>query len=94
MREHLALIESHPYAAPYLSPGVQNKFIHIIESAVCKNLLDSIKKSKFYGLLFNSTPDQAHHEQISEVARFAGVDFEKKTVYVRESFLDFLYIRL
>ena len=30
MREHLARIESHPYATSYLSPCVQNEFIHII----------------------------------------------------------------
>ena len=79
MREHLAHIESHPYATSYISPGVQNEFIHIMASTV-RNLLDSINKTKYYDLLFDSTTDQAHRKQISEVVQFVNIDFQRKTV--------------
>ncbi|KMQ86410.1 zinc finger mym-type protein 1-like protein [Lasius niger] len=42
--------------------------------------------------MFDSTPDEAHREQMSEVVRYVEIDFEKKTVRVRESFLDFIQI--
>ena len=57
-----------------------------------KNLTEKIKKSKYYGLLFDSTPDQAHHEQVLEVVRCVDIDFDKKAVSVKESFLGFLQL--
>ena len=93
MQEYLALIKSHSYATSYFFPGVQNELIHIMAAAVCKNLLDSFKKAKYYGFLFNSTRAHAHREQILEVVRFEDVEFERETVCVGKSFLGFLHIR-
>ena len=90
MKEHLTRVESHPGSSSYLSPGVQNEFIHMMASTVRHSLLRSIRKAKYYGLMFDSTPDQAHREQMSEVVRHVEVDFE--TVRVRESFLGFIQI--
>ena len=42
--------------------------------------------------MFDSTPDQAHREQISEVVRYVDIDFDKKTVCVKKSFLGFLQL--
>ncbi|XP_023243675.1 uncharacterized protein LOC111641700 [Centruroides sculpturatus] len=59
---------------------------------VRQSLLRSIRKSKYYGLMFDSTADQAHREQMSEVARYVEVDFERKLVRIREYFLGFIQI--
>ena len=40
--------------------------------------------------MFDSTPDQANHEQVSEIVRYVDIDFAKKTVKVQESFLGFI----
>ncbi|XP_013786221.1 uncharacterized protein LOC106470228 [Limulus polyphemus] len=85
MKEHLTHVESHPGSTSYLSPVVQNEFIHMMASTVRQSLLRSIRKAKYYGLMFDSTPDQAHREQMSEVVRYVEADFERKTVRVRES---------
>ena len=92
MREHITHVESHPGSTSYLSPGVQNEFIYLMVTTVRKSLLKSIRKAKYYGLMVGSTPDQAHREQISEVVRYVDVDFEKKTVPVKESFLGYIQI--
>ena len=42
--------------------------------------------------MFDSTPDLAHREQMPEVVRYVEIDFEKKTVYIKESFLGFLQL--
>ncbi|XP_022247471.1 uncharacterized protein LOC106464101 [Limulus polyphemus] len=42
MKEHLTRVESHPGSTSYLSPGVQNEFIHMMASTVCQSLLRSI----------------------------------------------------
>ena len=61
-------------------------------SHVRKNLTEKIKNAKYYGLIFDSTLDQAHREQVSEVVRYFDIDFDKKTGYVKESFLGFLQL--
>ena len=92
LREHLDFIESHPHSTSYLSPGAQNKFIHLMASHVRKNLTEKIKKAKYYGLIFDSTPDQAHRKQFLEVVRYVDIAFDKKAVCVKESFLGFLQL--
>ena len=93
MKEHLVQAEKQPGSTSYLSPSVQNEFIHLMASSVRLRLLKSIRKAKYYGLMFDSTPDQAHREQMSEVVRYVEVNFETKTVRVRESFLGFIEIK-
>ena len=77
LREHLGFIESHPHSTSYLFPGVQNEFIHHMAFHLCKKLT---KKLKNRSLIFDSTPDQAHREQVLEVVRYVDIDFHKKTV--------------
>uniref|UniRef100_A0A0L8IEX9 Uncharacterized protein n=1 Tax=Octopus bimaculoides TaxID=37653 RepID=A0A0L8IEX9_OCTBM len=59
-------------------------------SAVRQNLLKGIRRAKYYGVMFDTTPDRIHREQISQVVRYVEVDFEKKCVWVRETFLGFI----
>ncbi|KMQ89322.1 zinc finger mym-type protein 1-like protein [Lasius niger] len=59
---------------------------------VRQSLLKCIRKAKYYDLMFDSTPDQAHREQMSEVVRYVEIDFEKKTLRVKEYFLCFIQI--
>ena len=92
LRERLGFIENHPHSSSYLSPCVQSEFIHLMASHVCKDLTEKIKKVKYYGLIFDSTPDQAHREQISEVVRYVDIDFDKKTVCVKDFSLGFLQL--
>ena len=92
LREHLGFVESHPLSISYLSPNVQNEFIHLMASHVCRNLTEKSKKAKYCDLIFDSTPDQGHREQILEVVRYVDIDFDEKTVFVKESFLGFFQI--
>ncbi|XP_013771940.1 uncharacterized protein LOC106457104 [Limulus polyphemus] len=93
MKEHLTRVESHSESKSYFSPGVQNEFIHMMASTIRQSLLRSIRKAKYYGLMFDSTPSQAHREQMSEIVRYVEADFERTTVLVGESFLGFIQIR-
>ena len=42
--------------------------------------------------MFDSTPDLAHREQMSEVVRYVDVDYVSKKVAIKESFLGFIEI--
>ncbi|XP_053146859.1 uncharacterized protein LOC128342856 isoform X2 [Hemicordylus capensis] len=92
MKEHLNHVESHPGSPSYLSPAVQNEFSHLMASTVRKSLLRGIRKAKYYGLMFDSTPDLAHREKTSQVVRYVQIDYERTTVRVRESFLGFIQL--
>lgn len=94
MQAHLTNVQNSPGFTSYLSPSIQNEIIHLMASTVRQNLLKNIRKAKYFGLMFDSTPDQAHREQVSEVVRYVEVNFEKKTVRVAESFLGFIQINL
>ena len=61
-------------------------------SHVCKNLTEKIKKAKYCSLIFDSTPDQAHRDQVLKVVRYVDIDIDKKTVCVKDSFLGFFQI--
>ncbi|XP_042212511.1 52 kDa repressor of the inhibitor of the protein kinase-like [Homarus americanus] len=54
------------------------------------NILADIKKAKYFGILFGSTPHISHTDQMSEVIRY--VHIEGDSVEVRESFLSFFPI--
>ncbi|KAJ6660346.1 hypothetical protein lerEdw1_017769, partial [Lerista edwardsae] len=49
---------------------IQNEFIHMMASTVRQSLLRGIDKAKYYGLMFDTTSDLAHREQMSEVVRY------------------------
>ena len=55
-------------------------------------LLGDINRNKYYGLLFDSTPDVGHREQMSQVIRLVDVDHLNKEVSVKETFLGYIQI--
>ncbi|XP_047027728.1 52 kDa repressor of the inhibitor of the protein kinase-like [Helicoverpa zea] len=71
----------------YLSKGIQNEFLSILSHHVKQKIIDDIKKSKYFGIMFDSTPDESHTDQMSEIIRYVHV--EEGAVEVRESFLGF-----
>nr|XP_047143105.1 uncharacterized protein LOC124817292 [Hydra vulgaris] len=81
-------LESGLITVSYLSPAVQNEFISLLGDAVKQESICEIKKAKFYGILFDSTPDKSHTEQMSQVIRYVKID--NRNVEVKESFLGFI----
>ncbi len=73
-----------------LSPRIQNEFISLLGCQVKEEILADIRNAKYYGILFDSTPDVSHNNQMSKVMRY--VHTEGDTVQVRESFLGFISI--
>ncbi|XP_018402038.1 PREDICTED: uncharacterized protein LOC108779168 [Cyphomyrmex costatus] len=91
MKEHLVSIHSaHQTHLPisYLSPQIQNEFITLLARCVKDKILSEIRKAKYYAILFDSTPDVAHIDQMTEIIRYVKIDGDK--VEVQERFLGFL----
>ena len=72
---HLQHAKENPGSVSYLSPDIQNEFINLLACTVTDKLLISIRRSKYFGILLDSTPDLGHREQLSEVIRFVDIDF-------------------
>jgi len=93
LASHLEYCRSNPGKTSYLSPNIQNEFISLLAQKVRNTLLENIRKSKYYGLIFDSTPDAQHREQLSEIIRYMEIDLENNNVEIKESFLGYLELK-
>ena len=80
---HLQHAKENPGSVSYLSPDIQNEFINLLACTVRDKLLTSIKRSKYFSILLDSTPDLGHREQLSKVIKFVDIDFVTKNVEIR-----------
>ncbi|CAH2327032.1 zinc finger MYM-type 1-like [Pelobates cultripes] len=62
-----------------------NELICLLGNHVKDKIVADIKKAKYFGILFYSTPDVSHTDQMCEVIRY--VHIEGDNVEVKESFL-------
>lgn len=44
----------------YFGKNIQNEFIQLISDEILKNIVSSIKKSKYYSVILDCTPDISH----------------------------------
>lgn len=81
--------QSKKIALPYLSPNIQNEFIVLLGDHVRNKIINQVKRSQYYAIMFDSTTDSSHHkEQTSQVLRY--VVKEGQTVKIEESFIAFI----
>ncbi|XP_048369075.1 uncharacterized protein LOC125442021 [Sphaerodactylus townsendi] len=92
MKQHFGHVQSNLGSLPFLSTSIQNKFLHLMASAVRKSILRKICSAKYYGIMFDSVPDGALPDRLSEVVRYVEMDGASRKVHVRESFLGFIWL--
>nr|XP_033788676.1 zinc finger MYM-type protein 1-like [Geotrypetes seraphini] len=94
LKEHFVKIKhaipSESRLSSYLSPKIQNEFIHLLRNYVKEKIVADIKKAKYFGILFDSTPDVSYTDQMCEVIRYVYI--EDDNVEIKESFLGFFPI--
>ena len=74
IREHVIYIGlANKMTLSYLSPMVQNEFIELLDNQVRQKIVEEIKEAKYYAILFDSTPDLSHTDQMSEITRFVQI---------------------
>jgi len=59
-------------------------------NAVRQHIIVEIRQAKYFSMMFDTTPDLAHREQMSEVIRY--VHIHETSVEIKESFIDFFEI--
>lgn len=88
LMEHLTKIKlGARVPVSYLSPETQNEFINLLGQQVRSTIIRCIQEAKYYCVIFDSTPDISHKDQMSQVLRYVHIEGEK--VAVVESFVDF-----
>jgi hypothetical protein len=88
MREHLDSVSGKPGCLPYFSPDTQNELINLLGPRVRQTIFSSIQKAKYYSIIFYTTPDNAHMEQMPQIVRF--VEIQRDSVEIKEAFIDFI----
>ncbi|KAL4082395.1 hypothetical protein QTP88_029993 [Uroleucon formosanum] len=81
LKNHLLSSESR---ATYISKTTQNELICIIGNLILKNVLERVKQSKFYSVIFDETTDVSNISQLVTVIQYV----HKNEVY--EDFIGFL----
>lgn len=89
LREHLTKVKlGKKNAISYTSPLLQNEFINLLGDQVRKKILRQVIEAKYFCIIFDSTSDISHKDQISLVLRYVKID--GSNVSVIESFVDFI----
>jgi hypothetical protein len=88
MREHLDSISGKPGCLSYFSPDTQNESINLLGARVRQTITSSIQKTKYYSIIFDTTPDKAHIKQMSQIVKF--VEIQRDPVEIKEAFIDFI----
>lgn len=95
LKEHLMRLKRNTCkikaSVSYLSPKTQNKFIHVLANHVKEKLVMDIKSARYFGIMFDSTPDTSHIDQMSEVIRY--VKIQNRNFEVKEVFLGFFPLK-
>ena len=95
LKEHLMRLKQSTCklkaSVSYLAPKTQNEFIHVLANHVKEKLVMDIKSSRYFGMMFDSTPDTSHTDQMSQVIRY--VKIHNRKVEVKEVFLGFFPLK-
>lgn len=93
LAEHIARIQkSESRLTHYLGHNIQNELIQLLGGRIKKAIVLELKKSKYFSIILDCTPDIAHEEQISVVVRYVLLSTSNNKAEIKEHFLGFFPI--
>jgi len=63
--------------------------LDILSTELRHLICNNIRSSSFFSVILDSTQDITKQDQVSLVIRYTTLDFEKKQIQIKESFLGF-----
>jgi hypothetical protein len=82
------ITDSNKPTISYFSHKIQNEIICIMGQQVRQTIFEQIKKSKYFLIIFDCTPDKSHQEQMSQIIRYVSIF--NGDIMIKESFVDFI----
>ena len=74
LAEHVQSAKEKPKSVTYFSNRSQNEIIDILGKTIKKIIISEIKDAKYFTIMFDSTSDIGHEEQVSEILRYVHID--------------------
>ena len=88
MAEHLAKVNSNTLSNHCLSKTIQNELFNLMSQKIVSQILDRLRKTKYYLIILNCTSDASHSEQLTVIVRFVN----PKSVEMKKHFIEFVSI--
>ena len=98
MEEHVRrVLRKEERQATYLSKTIQNELIDVISNNIRQYILKAVRKSKYYSIILDCTPDASKTEQVTMIIRYVSInqtsdDSRTSDVVINENFLGFVPI--
>ena len=71
-------LQNSPANARYMSKTIQNDLIEVIGKCIRKDIIEEVKRSKYYTVIADEVTDASNKEQLSIVLHYVQVDVVKK----------------
>ncbi|CAI6352725.1 unnamed protein product [Macrosiphum euphorbiae] len=91
LTQYVQVVKQSNFCTSYFSPTIQNEIIVLLGQTIRNKIITSIKEAKYYGIMFDYTPDISHKEQMSQIIRYVQID--NTEISIEESFVDFIQSR-
>lgn len=91
MAEHLRRISANDISDHYLGWRIQNELITLMSKHIKDEIISRIKKSKYFSVQLDCTPDRSHQEQLTFIIRIVEI-FDNANVQIKEYFICFVNI--
>lgn len=88
LKEHLEK-STHVH---YLSPKIQNELIALIASQAKSQIINDVKKSKYFSIIADTTPDVSRSEQMTLILRYVFLNEETDIYEIKETFVGYVQI--
>ena len=86
LAEHLQSAKEKPKSVTCFFNRSQNEIIDLLGKTIKKKIISEIMDAKYFAIMLDSTPDNGHEEQVSEILHYVQID-EKRKVEIKEVFL-------
>ncbi|XP_052624910.1 uncharacterized protein LOC128132399 [Lactuca sativa] len=90
IKEHVQRITSEGLHVHYLGHLIQKELISLLDEDIKKELIKEIKKTKYYSIKLDCTPNLNHQEHMNIIVRYLKLSYN--FVPIEESFFGFLNV--
>ena len=86
LKEHIAKVQGGASHTSYLGNIIQNGLIDCISERIVDSIVTETRRSKYFSIISDCTPDLSHREQLSVIIRIVAVE---GTPQIKEYFMEF-----